>query len=212
MLMRQEMHNRDELLDTVWHKNVPLKMSICAWRLLGNKWPTNDNLVRRGIIPIDAQPCVCVCGNNESAYHLLIHCPIFVYFGNMSKLGLVFIEWKPNIFWIILLSSLIPREALNPVGRFCILSGYAVFMCFGMKGITYCSLRKLNLLCSFWKESILLLYIGWKLKICVFVLVTMWWQQPLVCLSIGWLFFVCNYSGYCVDFCSALLCTSCARE
>ena len=77
MLMRQEMHNHDEVIDTIWHKNAPLKVSICVWRLLRNRWPTKDNLVLRGIIPSDSQFCVSGCGNNETTYHLLIHCPTF---------------------------------------------------------------------------------------------------------------------------------------
>ena len=40
MLMRQEMNRPDAVADTVWHKNVPLKVSICAWRLIRNRWPT----------------------------------------------------------------------------------------------------------------------------------------------------------------------------
>jgi len=77
MLMRQEMHDRDDFADAVWHKNVPLKVSICAWRLLCNRWPTKDNLRRREIIPIDSQLCVSGCGQIESAAHLIIHCPHF---------------------------------------------------------------------------------------------------------------------------------------
>ena len=77
MLIRQEMHNRDELVDPVWHKHVPLKVSICVWHLLQNRWPTKDNLVHRGIIPVEAQLCVSGCGNNEMVDHLLIHCLIF---------------------------------------------------------------------------------------------------------------------------------------
>ncbi|AES68202.1 transmembrane protein, putative [Medicago truncatula] len=34
MLMRQEMHNYDIVSDAPWHKSAPLKVSICAWRLL----------------------------------------------------------------------------------------------------------------------------------------------------------------------------------
>jgi len=77
MLMRQEMHDRDEVTDAIWHRNAPLKVSICVWRLLHNKWPTKDNLVRRGIIQSNSQLCVSGCGNNETADHLAIHCPIF---------------------------------------------------------------------------------------------------------------------------------------
>jgi len=36
-------------------------VSICAWRLFRNKWPTKDNLVRRGVITFDNQLCVSGC-------------------------------------------------------------------------------------------------------------------------------------------------------
>jgi hypothetical protein len=49
------MHNYDAVSDAVWHKHVPLKVSICAWRLLRNPWPTKDNLMHRGVISIDSQ-------------------------------------------------------------------------------------------------------------------------------------------------------------
>lgn len=48
------MHSRDEVVDANWHKNVPLEVSICEWRLLCNRWPKRDNLVRRDIIPSDS--------------------------------------------------------------------------------------------------------------------------------------------------------------
>jgi hypothetical protein len=51
MLMRQEMHNYDKDSEAIWHKFVPLKVSICVWCLLRNKLSTKDNLVRRDIIP-----------------------------------------------------------------------------------------------------------------------------------------------------------------
>lgn len=71
------MHIYDVVSDVVWHKHVHLKVSICAWRLLCNWWPTKDNLMRCDIISIDSQLCVSGCGDNESADHLLIHCPTF---------------------------------------------------------------------------------------------------------------------------------------
>lgn len=33
----------------VWNKIVPLKVSAMAWRLLHNRLPTKDNLVRRNV-------------------------------------------------------------------------------------------------------------------------------------------------------------------
>ncbi|XP_024626870.1 uncharacterized protein [Medicago truncatula] len=77
MLMRQEMHNHNVISDAPWHKSVPLKVYICAWRLFRNRWPTKDNLVRRGVITNDTQLCVTGCGKNETIDHLIIHCPIF---------------------------------------------------------------------------------------------------------------------------------------
>jgi len=34
MLTQQEMHSYDLVSTDIWHKNVPLKVSICVWRLL----------------------------------------------------------------------------------------------------------------------------------------------------------------------------------
>lgn len=132
--------------------------------------------------------------------------------GNMSTLGFVWIQWIPNIYWIIFFSLLTLREVSNRVGRFCNLFGSAVFMCFGMKWIAYCFLIKLNLLCSFWKMSKLLLWIGWKLKIFVLLLVTICCGSNFLSVwaLVDGLF--CNYWEYLVVTCYDLLCTSSVRE
>ncbi|GAU41139.1 hypothetical protein TSUD_288280 [Trifolium subterraneum] len=63
--------------DLIWHKQVPLKVFILAWRLLRNRLPTKDNLANRGIITLEAQSCVAGCGALESAQHLFISCNTF---------------------------------------------------------------------------------------------------------------------------------------
>ncbi|GAU47276.1 hypothetical protein TSUD_94650 [Trifolium subterraneum] len=63
--------------DLIWHKQVPLKVSSFAWRLLRNRLPTKDNLANRGIITAEAQSCVAGCGALESAQHLFISCSTF---------------------------------------------------------------------------------------------------------------------------------------
>jgi len=83
MLMRQEIHAGDVASDAPWHKNVPLKVSICAWRLICNRWLTKDNLMRRGVITNDNQLCISGCGQQETIDHLIIHCNIF---GDLWKL------------------------------------------------------------------------------------------------------------------------------
>jgi len=67
----------DAVSGLIWHRNVPLKVSILAWRLLRNRLPTKTNLVARGMIGTDAQLCVSGCGEVETAHHLFVSCPIF---------------------------------------------------------------------------------------------------------------------------------------
>jgi len=52
----------DATSDLIWHKQVSLKVSILAWRLLRNRLPTKDHLVTRDIISQDLQLCVTDCG------------------------------------------------------------------------------------------------------------------------------------------------------
>jgi hypothetical protein len=63
--------------DLLWHKQVPLKVSIFAWRLLRDRLPTRANLVARGILPPDVHFCVTSCGAVESAPHLFLLCRTF---------------------------------------------------------------------------------------------------------------------------------------
>jgi len=83
MLMSQEILHHVVILEAPWHKNVSLKVSICAWHLFRNRWPTKDNLEQRGVINNDNLLCVSGCGQNETLDHLIIHCPIF---GNLWQL------------------------------------------------------------------------------------------------------------------------------
>lgn len=56
-----------------WHKDIPLKVVIFAWRLLRNRLPTKDNLIRRGVINNDS----IMCGSSETFNHVFLHCCIF---------------------------------------------------------------------------------------------------------------------------------------
>ncbi|KAK2370537.1 hypothetical protein QL285_083581 [Trifolium repens] len=63
--------------DLLWHKQVPLKVSIFAWRLLRDRLPTRSNLVAHGILPPDTHFCVTGCRAVESAPHLFLLCSTF---------------------------------------------------------------------------------------------------------------------------------------
>ena len=58
--------------DVIWHKKVPLKVSILAWRLLRDRLPTKSNLLNRGILSHEAAICSDVCGQAETTSHLFL--------------------------------------------------------------------------------------------------------------------------------------------
>jgi hypothetical protein len=61
----------------VWHKLVPSKVSLFAWRLLQDRIPTKSNLVRRHVIQPTDNFCVGGCGSSETSDHLFITCDLF---------------------------------------------------------------------------------------------------------------------------------------
>jgi len=74
IMTNQAHHIGDDIGDLVWHKQVPLKVSIIAWRLLRDRLPTKNNLLQRGIMQPTAISCVMGCGDNETASHVFFHC------------------------------------------------------------------------------------------------------------------------------------------
>ena len=67
----------EPMSDLVWHNQVPLKVSIFAWRLLHDRLPTKSNLVIRDIISSKSCFCVSGCGQVESVQHLFLTCSTF---------------------------------------------------------------------------------------------------------------------------------------
>jgi len=65
------------LVDDVWHKQVPLKVLLFAWKLFQNRLPTKDNLLRRQVLHSNNIACVGGCGSPETAEHLLLGCDFF---------------------------------------------------------------------------------------------------------------------------------------
>jgi len=41
----------------IWNKEVPLKISLFTWRLLHDRLPTTDGLIKRHILLPNAQLC-----------------------------------------------------------------------------------------------------------------------------------------------------------
>jgi len=61
----------------LWHQDVPLKVSVFAWRLFRNRLPTKVNLFSKGIISHESQLCVGGCGLLETKNHLFLECSFF---------------------------------------------------------------------------------------------------------------------------------------
>jgi hypothetical protein len=77
LLTSTDAHDTTTTSDLIWHKQVHLKVSVMAWRLLRNRLPTKDNLVMQHIIPPDASLCVTGCGGVETRHHLFLSFPVF---------------------------------------------------------------------------------------------------------------------------------------
>jgi len=65
------------MFDDLWNKQVLLKVSVFVWRLLRNRIPTKDNLIRRRIISSDDTSCIGGCGSSETSNQLLFRCDHF---------------------------------------------------------------------------------------------------------------------------------------
>nr|ABN08507.1 Myb, DNA-binding [Medicago truncatula] len=65
------------MFDDIWHKPVPLKVSLFAWRLLRNRLSTKDNLVWRRVLQHDDNKCIGGCDVVETANHLFLSCATF---------------------------------------------------------------------------------------------------------------------------------------
>jgi hypothetical protein len=72
--------------DLMWHKQVPLKAYVLAWRLRRNRLPTEDNLVRRHIITHDYRFCVTGCGGAETTQHLFLSCPVLALLWSLIRI------------------------------------------------------------------------------------------------------------------------------
>jgi hypothetical protein len=63
--------------DLLWHRQVPAKVFILAWRLLRDRLPTRTNLVTRRILTPAHHFSVTGCGGIETAHHLFLSCSTF---------------------------------------------------------------------------------------------------------------------------------------
>jgi hypothetical protein len=117
LLTTQDSVTTGEVDDLVWHKQVPLKVSIFAWRLLRDRLPTKSNLVARGIISPEAHFCVSGCGGLESAQHLFLSCSTFGSLWALVRAWIGFSSVDAHSLPDHLLSWRSPRSTVFPAAR-----------------------------------------------------------------------------------------------
>ncbi|XP_024636555.1 uncharacterized protein [Medicago truncatula] len=81
----------------VWHPQVPLKVSVFAWRLIRDRLPTKANLAIRGVVPADDIFCVSGCGHVETAAHLFLSCTTFASLWQQVRDWIGFLGVDSNI-------------------------------------------------------------------------------------------------------------------
>jgi len=67
----------DRRAGLVWYKQVPLKVSVFAWRQLRDRLPTRSNLLDRGVITGGAAGCLAGCTHLENSQHLFLSCGFY---------------------------------------------------------------------------------------------------------------------------------------
>jgi hypothetical protein len=94
-LLTSQQHTSMEVVeDLIWHKKVPLQVSMFFWTLLRGRLPTKVNLVC--IIIPTAHSCVSGCGRVESSQHLFISCNIFGFLWSLVQAWIDFSSVDPQ--------------------------------------------------------------------------------------------------------------------
>jgi hypothetical protein len=145
LLTSQEFHNNDVTTDLTWQKQIPLKVFIFVWRLLWNRLTSKDNLVARGIIPLETLHCVICCGGTEIAQHLIILALASVLCGASLGRGLVRQRLICFIYMTISFSLFILQEDREFAVTSRSMFGFAACGCYEMKEIIeYSRTRKVT--------------------------------------------------------------------
>ena len=74
LLVQHQTHEAtDNVFGLLWQSKATPKILVTAWRILLDKIPTNDNLIRRGI-QVNSPLCA-MCGlSDESSQHVFLEC------------------------------------------------------------------------------------------------------------------------------------------
>jgi hypothetical protein len=153
LLTSQEEVTLGDAEDLLWHKQVPLKVSIFACRLLRDRLPTMTNLVTWGILSPDLDTCVTGCATLSLRNTCSFLLAPLVHFGHSFGLGLAFRRRMHIVSQIILFSSLIQRAGPLPGGLCYRLFGSLVFGLCGTRETSESSKIQRTQFFCYWTKS-----------------------------------------------------------
>jgi len=174
------------LVDDVWHKHIPLKVSLLAWRLFRNRLPTKDNLLRRGVLRATDITCaVPGCDNTETVSHLFIQCD------TSREL------WSKVWNWLGI-SFVTPVHMRHHFIQFSTMSGLPRFSCLFFRTIWFATvwvIWKERNYCIFQNTASTSIALLEKIKLNSFFWIkskqpsfcysyTDWWKHPLLCMGV----------------------------
>ncbi|XP_058768054.1 uncharacterized protein LOC131641768 [Vicia villosa] len=76
-LISSSQNNTSSAWSRLWNRAIPSKVSGLGWRLLQNRIPTVNNLIKRGVLDQNSNRCAGECGREESVSHLFFECTVF---------------------------------------------------------------------------------------------------------------------------------------
>jgi hypothetical protein len=187
LLTSHDTFTAGEDVDLVWHKQIPSKVSIFAWRLLRDRLPTKENLVACGILSSEAHFCVSGCGSIETAQHLFLLAVRLGPCGHLFAIGLAFQRLMPLLSVIIWFSSHSQLEVHELVGRFCSLFGLQVSsvtwnernhrLFNNAASLVHLMLDKVKMFSFRWLKTT---------NVTLASYYHTWWSNSLLCLGIDW--------------------------
>ncbi|XP_024631708.1 uncharacterized protein [Medicago truncatula] len=176
----------DLAAEMIWHRQVPLKVSVLAWRLLRDRLPTKSNLIYRGVISPEAGLCVSGCGALESAQHLFLSCSSFASLWPMVRDWIGFVGVDTNV-----LSDHFVQFVHTTGGSKATKSFFQLIwlLCVWILWIERNNRCFNNYVTSLPRllDKVKYLSLGWlKVRKVSFMFGTnSWWSSPLQCLDIG---------------------------